>query len=138
MVATVRVHGARDQHMAPEHPGETENGDVPVSDISDRYRYPSRRHLGARALDYLRPARRIPANVRLHRRGAGSNLVRLPNRIGGYTRTVSLIFFGRPPSLPLRRAAADLAFVDALPPILPIAAAIQRLEPRKPSSSAGK
>jgi hypothetical protein len=32
-----------------------------------------------------------------------------------YTRTVSLIFFGGPPSLPLRRAAADLAFVDCGP-----------------------
>ena len=57
---------------------------------------------------------------------------------GIYARTGSLIFFGRPPSLPLRRAAADLAFVDALPPILPISAATQRFEPRKPASSAGK
>ena len=58
---------------------------------------------------------------------------------GSYaSRATSLLFFGRPPSLPLRRAAADLAFVDALPPILPISAAIQRLEPKNPSSSAGK
>ena len=50
----------------------------------------------------------------------------------------SLTFLGRPPSLPLRRAAAAFAVEDTLPPILPCAAAIQRLDPRKPSSSAGR
>jgi hypothetical protein len=48
------------------------------------------------------------------------------------------VFRGRPPSLPLAREAATLARVLAWPPRSPSRAAIQLLEPRKPSSKAGR
>ena len=48
-----------------------------------------------------------------------------------------LDFFGLPPSFPFLRAASALAALEDAPPSLPISAAIQRFEPRKPSRSAG-
>src|ERR1700674_3855905 len=44
---------------------------------------------------------------------------------------------GRPPSLPFSRLAAALASLRDFPPRAPMRAAIQRLEPSKPSSIAG-
>ena len=46
-------------------------------------------------------------------------------------------FLGRPPNLPLRRAAPALLGVTAAPPKRPRCSANQRREPKKPSSKAG-
>ena len=56
---------------------------------------------------------------------------------GGHHPVLTLTLRGRPPRLPLSRAAAAFALLRARPPAAPRRAAIQLLEPSRPSSRAG-
>ena len=61
-----------------------------------------------------------------------------PKNSACHATSIGRTFFGRPPRLPLTRTAAALASDVAEPPALPSCAAIQRREPKPPSSTTGR
>src|ERR1043166_5029176 len=72
-----------------------------------------------------------------HDRDSGTHPRRQPRVPARARPRRGLAFRGRPPSLPLARAALALALLRALPPRARSRAAIHRREPNTPSSNAG-